>query len=222
MTNPSELGLFFGRLHPLLVHLPIGLIVLLAFLEVLARFPRFKHANANVRRDPCPGGPGCGHVGSLRLAALLGRRLSGAVAAWHKWTGIGTACVCALAALLYYFNLKQSYRWCLCCSFFALVLASHFGGSLTHGSDYLARYAPGPLRAWLGGAAPAAPAPPKPKDIAQLQVFAEVIQPVLQRDCVSCHGPEKPKGKLRLDSLEALLKGGEFGAGHRARQSRRE
>ena len=36
MSGPSELALFFGRLHPLLVHLPIGLILLLAFLEVLA------------------------------------------------------------------------------------------------------------------------------------------------------------------------------------------
>jgi len=26
--------------------------------------------------------------------------------------------------------------------------------------------------------------------------------------CVSCHGPKKEKGKLRLDTLEATLKGG--------------
>ena len=140
---------------------------------------------------------------------------------WHRWTGIGTACVCVLAALLYWLDLKRAYRWCLFGSFLALVVASHFGGSLTHGSDYLVRYAPEPLRAWLGGVA-LAPAPAKPKDVQQLQVFGEVIRPVLQKDCVSCHGPEKLKGKLRLDSLEALLKGGEFGTGHRARQGCRE
>ncbi|MDE3147836.1 MAG: hypothetical protein KGL37_00070, partial [Acidobacteriota bacterium] len=47
MSGPPAIALFFGRLHPLLVHLPIGLILLLAVLELLARFPRFKHANAN-------------------------------------------------------------------------------------------------------------------------------------------------------------------------------
>jgi len=33
----------------------------------------------------------------------------------------------------------------------------------------------------------------------------------LSHYCESCHGPEKQKGKLRLDSLEALMKGGENG-----------
>jgi mono/diheme cytochrome c family protein len=35
-----------------------------------------------------------------------------------------------------------------------------------------------------------------------------VIQPLFDAHCVSCHGPKKEKGKLRLDSLEATLKGG--------------
>jgi uncharacterized membrane protein len=39
------------------------------------------------------------------------------------------------------------------------------------------------------------------------------IHPVLAEHCVSCHGPEKQKAKLRLDSLEATLKGGADGAG---------
>jgi mono/diheme cytochrome c family protein len=42
--------------------------------------------------------------------------------------------------------------------------------------------------------------------------FAAEIQSILQRACVQCHGPEKQKGKLRLDSGEALRKGGEDGA----------
>ena len=35
------------------------------------------------------------------------------------------------------------------------------------------------------------------------------IKPIFQKSCFKCHGPEKQKGKLRLDSLEASLKGGE-------------
>jgi hypothetical protein len=41
--------------------------------------------------------------------------------------------------------------------------------------------------------------------------FAKDIQPILEKTCLKCHGPEKPKGGLRLDSKEALLKGGKGG-----------
>ena len=41
--------------------------------------------------------------------------------------------------------------------------------------------------------------------------FVRDIQPILAEACVDCHGPEKQKGKLRLDTREALLKGGEDG-----------
>ena len=37
------------------------------------------------------------------------------------------------------------------------------------------------------------------------------IKPIFEATCFKCHGPEKQKGKLRLDSLAAALKGGENG-----------
>jgi hypothetical protein len=41
--------------------------------------------------------------------------------------------------------------------------------------------------------------------------FLAKVQPLLERRCVSCHGPEKQKGGLRLDSRAAALKGGDNG-----------
>jgi hypothetical protein len=43
--------------------------------------------------------------------------------------------------------------------------------------------------------------------------YAADIQPIFAKSCYPCHGPKtaKPKGKLRLDTLEAVLKGGEDG-----------
>ena len=38
--------------------------------------------------------------------------------------------------------------------------------------------------------------------------FDKDIKPLFDKSCVGCHGAEKPKGKLRLDTLEATLKGG--------------
>ncbi len=52
-------------------------------------------------------------------------------------------------------------------------------------------------------------------------IFAAHIQPIFADYCVSCHGAEKTKGKLRLDSLEHMHKGGESGPAFVARDSKR-
>ena len=41
--------------------------------------------------------------------------------------------------------------------------------------------------------------------------YAADIKPIFEKSCFKCHGAEKQKGKLRLDSLEATLKGGDNG-----------
>ena len=51
------------------------------------------------------------------------------------------------------------------------------------------------------------PPPSEKKDLA----YEKDIKPILEQSCVKCHGPEKPKAKLRLDSLQGVLKGGESG-----------
>jgi Planctomycete cytochrome C len=39
--------------------------------------------------------------------------------------------------------------------------------------------------------------------------FDKDIKPIFDHSCVKCHSGEKPKGKLHLDSLAGVLKGGE-------------
>lgn len=217
MIGTSDFSLFLGRLHPLFVHLPIGIILLLAILEWFARSQRFKHAG--------------GARGIILLVAVpvaiasafcgwllsLGGGYDEKLVQWHMWTGIATAAACTVAGLLYWLDLQKLYRWCLVTTLLVMVVASHFGGSLTHGSDYLARYAPAMLRPWLGGAKPAPPAPGiaiapgKTNDFSASLAFATLILPVLQKDCVECHGPEKSKGGLRLDTFAELMKGGKNG-----------
>jgi mono/diheme cytochrome c family protein len=43
-------------------------------------------------------------------------------------------------------------------------------------------------------------------------VYRDVIAPIMQAKCVSCHGEEKKKGKLQLHNFAALMKGGGDGA----------
>jgi len=47
---------------------------------------------------------------------------------------------------------------------------------------------------------------PPPSDRKGL-TFDKDIKPIFDKSCVDCHGPEKPKGKLRLDTLAGTLKG---------------
>ena len=42
--------------------------------------------------------------------------------------------------------------------------------------------------------------------------FTAHVKPVLEERCIGCHGPEKQKAHLRLDSRAAVLAGGEGGA----------
>ena len=51
---------------------------------------------------------------------------------------------------------------------------------------------------------------PPPSD-AKNVTYAGQIKPIFEKSCIKCHGPEKQKGKLRLDSLDAVLKGGQDG-----------
>ena len=210
-SGPHDLVLFLGRFHPMLVHLPIGGLVLLGVLELLAKFARFKDAAQSNRLI-------------LRLtaaasvtAALLGWMLSQSgdydpqLLQWHKWTGFAVAATCVGTLLLSRLGRPRAYRFSLLATLAVLVVASHLGASITHGRDFLTRYAPAPLRALLPGSGGAPTAHPTTPDLTQQHVFAGVVQPILLQRCSACHGPEKQKADLRVDSLEALLKGGKDG-----------
>ncbi len=56
---------------------------------------------------------------------------------------------------------------------------------------------------------------------AETTFYTARVAPILDQHCVACHGPEKQKGKLRLDSPAAIRQGAESGdilaAGHVAK-----
>jgi uncharacterized membrane protein len=210
-TGPNDLVLFLGRFHPVLVHLPIGGLILLGILEVLAKVPRFKGVAKNNRLILAL------VAAASATTALLGWMLSQAggydpqLLPWHKWTGIAVAATCTVAWVLNWRGWFRSYYIALTATLAVLVVASHLGASITHGRDFLTQFAPGPLRALLGAGGRPAAAPQVTSDLTQRPVFKDVIQPILERRCSVCHGPEKHKGNLSMESYEALVKGGKDG-----------
>src|SRR5262245_18853141 len=64
---------------------------------------------------------------------------------------------------------------------------------------------------WLTTAALSSVAVAAPRTDAGLELFEKEIRPLLVQQCQKCHGSEKAQGGLRLDSREAILKGGSRG-----------
>jgi mono/diheme cytochrome c family protein len=63
----------------------------------------------------------------------------------------------------------------------------------------------------VGGEVPAAPPAPEKPSREAAEFFEKNVRPVLVENCISCHGPKKQQGGLRLDSRSAALKGGDSG-----------
>jgi len=213
----TELQPFIGRFHPLLVHLPIGFLLLAGVVEVLSRLRRFEDAGI-ARLMPtllalC--------VLSTAAAIVTGTLLSwtgeydAALVGRHQQWGLmlGTIVVLTCAAAWWRERAPGRapgllYAGSFATAFFLLAVTGHLGGSLTHGEAFLTEHMP--AVPFLTAAR--ASAPRGPVDPSTTPVFRTLVAPTLESRCVGCHGPARQAGKLRLDSPEAIRKGGEDGA----------
>lgn len=208
---------FIGRFHPVVLHLPIGIFSLIILQEILSMFTRYK---------PQPGLIAI-FVGaaSAVVAVLFGFMLymgggyeMSDLLEDHLWGGIFFACAAVLTLILKAWPLPETfskalYRVMIFGSVGVMTYASHDGASITHGEDYLVEYAPDPIRELLGYE-------PKPQDevkpvktLEEQIVYADIVQPILNKRCVECHKEGKSKGKFRMDTYEFLVKGGKEGDG---------
>ena len=190
---------FFGRLHPLLVHLPIGILLLAFGMECLARWRRRTDLRPAIRLALATGAATA--LGTAATGWLLAQNggYDDALLLRHQWLGFGAA---ALALAVWR---TQDFRWnfpLFALAVAVLTAAGHYGGSLTHGEQFL--FETKPEEAATSQAVPAGLSPDS-------AVFAGLIQPILKKRCVSCHNSAKRKGGLRLDSPEFIRRGGKNG-----------
>jgi uncharacterized membrane protein len=195
---------FLGRFHSLLVHLPIGLIVLLPLLEVAGtRRQSLREAAVFVLQIA---------FATCFVSILFGLLLAygsgevGTTVTRHMRGGIVLTLellLCLAVRRSWLAGQPRSYFTLLTAILITLTWTAHHGGSLAHGSDYLTRYMPPSLKRFVA---------PDAVSSHPSSFFARHIYPVLDSKCVACHGTNREQAGLRLDSYESLMAGGKDGA----------
>lgn len=205
-----------GRSHPIIVHLPIGFIILGLLL-------RWYDRKSNEFDDAVPliflwGGYSAILACITGYSQYLGEGYAFESVKWHLWLGIATA---VFSFLMYFkFGKSEIFSWVknipiLAMTLLMFVLISftgHLGGTITHGEDYLVEPLPNNIKSALGFETF------EEKEIALSEetwegalIYEDVIKPILNNNCVSCHNPKKEKGELMLHNPKSILNGGENG-----------
>lgn len=220
--NTFWLWNFLGHLHPLAVHFPVGLLLFTAALELftIKNFYSKLRSALNILL-------GTGVAASI-ISVILGLLLATSgdyghdALTIHQYTGIATAVLGGVSLFLLYKIIGKNqpkfikaYRAVLFITGAGVCIAGHFGAVLTHGADYLTATLP-----WSNDYK-AAPAngfnfAAFKDDSGQLnnQQQTELsmhVKTIFAHNCYKCHGAEKVKGELRLDSKQMIFKGGEDG-----------
>lgn len=207
-------SLFIGRLHPLVVHLPIGFLLIAAVMEWFARKPKYKSIDGAISFVLLAGAL------SSVAAAFIGWLLAGDgsyegdTLFWHKWLGFGVAALSIVAWLMKSGRLKASrtaYAGAMIGIVALLTFTGHLGGNMTHGENYLSEHAPAPIAALLGAKKTDAAKQKAMYNPDSVLVYQHIVQPLLNVHCVECHNDNKTKGGLKYHTAEAIQAGGDGG-----------
>ncbi len=205
---------FLGRLHPLIVHFPVGLLCVALLLEVLDWRKSTNNFRAGITALVW-----IGAVSSV-VAVAFGLLLSniedygGDTVQYHQWAGIATMSLALLSAWLLRSGRINLFRSSLIVTVVGVTVAGHLGAMLTHGDDYLTSVLPGehktdsPDFGEVNFVLTNSGQPLTETQVAELNLE---VRSILAHNCYSCHGSTKSKGELRLDKREFIDKGGKNG-----------
>jgi len=207
-----DLNFFLGRFHIVLVHLPIGLLLLAVLMHFLSKKKQFEILNAAVSFSLFWGmisailAAGCGWL-LANEGVYVDRTLF-----LHRWMGIGVALLagfCWLAKTNRVLVGKSTITFSMTILATLIFFTGHFGGNLTHGKGYLLKYAPLALKSVFGSESKSVASSRQFSNPDSILVFNDLLLPVLKEKCGDCHDEKNKKGGLDLSTKESFLKGGD-------------
>lgn len=189
-----------GRMHPLVLHFPIVLLVLAVLWEIgtsRSEDPMLRHIGDTLLLSTAT---------TAVLAALMGLFLSKEggydekTLFWHQWSGVLVSLMAwGWYAFRSFLRVKKGAAWLVSSlGILSIVVAGHQGATLTHGENYLF--------------APVITKTEEPLVLLEdALVFEHVVRPILKEKCMNCHNSSKSKGDLNMETEALLLKGGKNG-----------
>jgi hypothetical protein len=208
----AEWAQFIGRFHLLVIHFPIALILLVPVLEIAGRTRRFGDLSASIDFILALATLSAIFAASLGWCLARSGNYSGRLVTQHMWGGVCVAALCWLCWMLYGRFAERRLDLIYAC---ALVVAAgigswtgYRGGQLSQGENHLTEHMPEDLRDWLGLSIE----DKGPSAASSTSFFAVRVEPVFAGHCNNCHGRSKQRSRLRLDSYEAVMRGGKHGA----------
>jgi len=189
-----------GHLHPVLLHLPIAFIILLLPLSIIFKkgteqerllISYFLHYTALFATI----------TALMGLLSAASNEYDPDLLTKHKWLSISTAVLSHALVYIHQISLHKRAAWIssVTATVMLMFVGSHFGGSLTHGEDYLS----------FGEKEN------KSKEFKPITdstvVYNDVVQTILINKCIECHNEQKQKGGLDLTSFASFQKGGKTG-----------
>lgn len=197
--------LTIGRFHPVILHFPIVLIILALILELLHRR---KLVKADYIITIVLWLAAVSTIVAIASGFLLysSGDYTGRLLQQHFWIGVITG-ACILVTVAFYFfsrsnpRLYPVYFGALLVANGAVAYTSHLGGSLTHGEEYLTEYIPLIVSKTVV----------EQKPESEMFLYEDMIYPVFETKCLSCHNESRAKGEFAMNSFQNMLKGGESG-----------
>jgi hypothetical protein len=177
-----------GRLHPLVLHLPIGLwaavIVLFLLRKRISEYMDLSRVFWGITAL------GAAVTALVGMILAIGGDYESSQISNHKYSGVALSVLLWLAVI--FFERIYQKPWVYVLISVLLIAVGHWGGELTHGENYF-------------------PITSKNEPANPENVYQSLVQPILKEKCSSCHNSSKTKGGLNLETVELMLKGGENG-----------
>jgi len=193
----------------MVLHFPIALILLSLFFEIGRYYNLIRHGNDIACLILVAAAI------STLIAAIAGSFLfssgnyAGALVDQHYWGGAITgSLVFTTLGLFLVGQSRPRFYWAYLVSLLfcniSVAFTGHIGGSITHGSDYLTEYIPLLFHDNVEAT--------QPKSEEEMLVYEDMLAPIFEAKCMSCHNPARAKGGFVMSSISRIMEGGDSGS----------